>query len=126
MNEVPQMVDMARTPEDMARSMMPGMGSQYPYGLSISLTHNELAKLGLEADCEVGDMLHLFAMAKVTSVSNNATETSQDCRIELQITHLSVENEDEENEEADMAEPDPSGKRARKRYKAENDNEEEA
>lgn len=126
--EAPQMVDMARTPEDLARSLMPMAqptpSAQYPYGLSISLTHDELAKLGLDANCEVGDMLHLFAMAKVTNVNSNASESSQSCRIELQITHLAVESEDEENEEFDEAE-DVQSKRASKRYRKDEEEGEE-
>ena len=92
------MVDMARTPEEMTKAMMPaaigGPSNQYPYGLCICLTHDELAKLGLSGDCEVGDMLHLHAMAKVTSVSSNASESAETCRIELQITDMEVEDED--------------------------------
>lgn len=113
MTDKPQMVSMAKTPEDIAKSMMPMMPdgpSQYPYGLCISLNHDDLAKLGLDADCQVGDMVHLFAMAKVTSVSSNASESSESCRIELQITDLAVEDED--NEDAEPA----SQKRASKRY----------
>lgn len=125
MTDKPQMVSMERTPEDMAKAMMPMAGamgpSQYPYGLCISLTHDELSKLGLDADCEVGDMVHLFAMAKVTSVTSNASESMETCRVELQITDLAVEDED--NEEADKGN---SQKRASKRYGSDDADEEDA
>src|SRR6202043_1059137 len=45
----------------------------YPWGLRISLTHRELEKLGLEADCDIGDVIDLRAFARVCSVSSNET-----------------------------------------------------
>lgn len=104
------MVDMAKTPaevkEDIAE-MSPVSPEikvpAYPYGLCISLTEEELPKLGLDGDLpEVGEMVHLVAMAKVTSVSENEREDTSGektrcCRVELQITHLAAENEDEED-----------------------------
>lgn len=125
------MTDMAKTPEEVkeetagmsAPMVSPANINRYPYGLCISLTEEELDKLGLEPTCEVGDMLHLHALAKVTSVSQNETEAGTRCRIELQITQLEVESEDEENEEADKGN---SQKRASKRYGADDADEEDA
>lgn len=106
------MVDMARTPVDVKKEIK-AMSSPpispdatapvYPYGLCLTLTQDELDKLGLDGDCGVGDMIHLAAMAKVTSCSESERETAdgkkeKTCRIELQITHLATENEDEEGE----------------------------
>lgn len=102
-----KMIDMAKEPEDLSdpipeTSATPS-APQYPYGLCIALTEEELAKLGLDDGLpEVGMMIHLSAMAKVTSVSQNERETSDGgkkncCRVELQITHLAAENEDEED-----------------------------
>ncbi len=102
------MVDMAHTPEDIKKEyagneVMPailGNANKYPYGLCISLGQDELEKLNMEADCEVGDYIHLVAMAKVTSVSQREEmDGDKNCRIELQITHLGLENETEEAEE---------------------------
>ncbi len=104
------MVDMAKSPAEVkddlksipiASSSKPSVPS-YPYGLCISLNEDDLAKLGMDdGDLPaIGEMIHLAAMAKVTSVSENQT-TAEDgavkkcCRIELQITHLATENEDE-------------------------------
>lgn len=99
---LPKMVDMAKTMEEMQETAgipYPSSAAQlYPYGLSICLGHDELEKLGLEADCEPGDLIHMFAMAKVTSVSKNDTGEGPKCRVELQITHLGLEEEDEEDE----------------------------
>ncbi len=91
-----QMIDMARDVEQEIAQMP--QQSIYPYGLSICLTNDELEKLGLESNCEVGDMIHLMAMAKVTSISKNETQDGESCRIELQITHLGLEDEDKEEE----------------------------
>lgn len=91
------MVDMARKPQE-EPTTMPCMPEEpiYPYGLCISLTQDELEKLDLTPDCQVGDMIHLMAMAKVTSISQYETSEHTNCRIELQITHLAVEDEDKE------------------------------
>ncbi len=116
-------VDMAKDDAQIAKETMPSLGmsrsevNRYPYGLSISLDQDDLDKLGMDADCAAGDMLHLHALAKVSSVSTNDTESGMRCRIELQITHLEVEDEDAENEEADG---EPAGSvtaRAGRRYK---------
>lgn len=68
----------------------------YPYGLRISLTHSELEKLGLEPDCDVGDTVHMVAMGRVTSISISEGEDNSNCRVEIQIEKLAVEDEDHE------------------------------
>lgn len=109
-NKVPPMVDMAIAPKEqdapLAASPAPGdeavaKAPVYPYGLSLCLCDPELDKVGLDPDLlKVGDTLHLFAFAKVTSISANDTPDGKTNRVELQITHLADENEDEENDEA--------------------------
>lgn len=108
------MVDMAKSPAEIKKDMpsmpMPASTSEggpkmpvYPYGLCISLTEEEMAKMGMQDELPaVGEMIHLAAMAKVTSVSQNervdeAGNKTNCCRVELQITHLATENEDEES-----------------------------
>lgn len=71
----------------------------YPFGLRICLTHKELAKLGLDADCEIGDMIDLRCFAEVTSISTNDYGSGEECRIELQITHMAAEDEMSEGTE---------------------------
>lgn len=112
MDRIPAMVDMARTPaekEEAAEAAIPSPMNQpdYPYGLCISLTQDELDKLNLDhSDVEVGDMLHMHCMAKVTSVSKTDNEaTGPQCRVELQITHIVAEDEDEEDAEAEAEMP---------------------
>ena len=109
-----KMIDMAKTPEQVNKEVtesMPGAPRsatsiadnlpKYPYGLCITLESEQLEKLGIDCECEVGDMIHLCAMAKVTSVSSREKEGGEnDLRIELQITHLASENEDEEGHES--------------------------
>lgn len=106
MEKLPSMVDMRRTPEEkqeVASLSLPTALNQpdYPYGLSISLCENELEKIGFsQEDLRVNDMVHLHCMAVVTSVSNHDNVSSgPSCRVELQITHISAESEDEENED---------------------------
>lgn len=72
---------------------------RYSYGLCICLGPDELAKLGITDMPSAGDMLHGAFMSKVTSVSERDTEGGKDCRVELQITHLAIESEDDENDE---------------------------
>jgi len=99
-----KMTDMAKTPAEIKEDMptMPSSDSvvnRYPYGLCISLTEDELSKLKMDGTPSVGDMVHLFAMARVTSVSENEkSDGSKCCRVELQITHLGTEDESEEEE----------------------------
>lgn len=116
MNKIPAMVDMRRTPAEKTEATQAvNDAPDYPYGLSISLGKDELEKLGLTGDeVEVGDMLHLHALAKVTSVSKHDNDsTGPDCRIELQITNMVGESEDDENREAD---PTPAAARRSRLY----------
>lgn len=107
------MVDMAKTPAEVKDDMpVPIMmadskpsGPVYPYGLCICLTEEELEKLNLDGDLpEVGDLVHLMAMARVTSVSQSEQQTGdgekrQCSRVELQIIALKAEDEDREDSE---------------------------
>lgn len=113
MRAIPAMTDMRRTPEEKAdklSDMLPTPLSlpDYPSGLSICLNEETLEKLDLDQkDYDVGDMVHIQGMGLVTSKSMNTNaDGSTNCRIEIQITHLASENEDEENEEADDEEDD--------------------
>lgn len=106
MAEVTKMVDMALSPQEAMESTMPMSMTEaprYPYGLSICLCQDELEKLGIDFDSiERGDILHLHALAKVTSTSESDTQGGETQRVEMQIVFLEVESEDEENDEADQ------------------------
>lgn len=107
-----KMTDMARTPaevkKDIAKSMPMGPASPegatapvYPYGLCLCLDEESLAKLGLTDLPEVGTTIHFGALGMVTSASTNMQETAdgekKPCRrVEIQVTNLAVESEDDE------------------------------
>lgn len=91
-----KMADMALDDEDIMDAPMPipmTERARYPYGLRICLTHHELEKLGLDADCDVGDIIDLRAFAVVTSISKEETKGGESCRVELQIEKLAIEPE---------------------------------
>lgn len=106
----PDMVSMERTSEDRQKSSygMPMPSSDMPYGLCISLTEVEIEKLGLEGDCSVGDMIEFCAVAKVTAVSStDSEENGKHCRVELQITHMGIDDDEaDESPEEEAAEGD--------------------
>ncbi|HLX18462.1 MAG TPA: hypothetical protein VKS24_25015 [Bradyrhizobium sp.] len=96
-----RMIDMELDDEDKVETMCPPALENvpdYPWGLRITLTHRELEKLGLDDDCSVGDVIDLRAFARVCSISSNETAMGPECRIELQITQLAVENEMDEED----------------------------
>lgn len=78
---------------------MPCDRPRYPYGTRICLTEKELEKLGLEADCDIGDVIDIRCFATVTSVSKNETESGCTSRVELQIEKMAVEPEMGESED---------------------------
>lgn len=116
-----KMVDMALTPEESAEMVSPApptkpKGPRYPYGLCISLDNESMEKLGLDKEelPDIGDMIHFMAMATVTSVSSSKVEGGDDCcRVELQITNMSFNDENREGL------GDTSERRAKTRYGAE-------
>lgn len=92
-----QMVDMELADEEKLDTIKPMPVSDvpdYPWGLRICLTHRELAKLNLDDDVEVGDAIDMRCFGEVTSVSKNAGPNGENsCRVEIQLTKISVENE---------------------------------
>ena len=96
-----KLTDMELDDEDQMDSVTPIATSKprFPWGLRISLTHKELEKLGLDADCDVGDMIDMRCFATVTSVNKNDNTDGPSCRVELQIEKMSVENEMDESED---------------------------
>ena len=93
-------VDMSLTDEQRLDTVMPIPSEmpEYPYGLRICLTQDELEKLDLDDECDVGDVIDLRAFARVTSVSSHQDGNGKrQCRIELMIEQLAVENESTED-----------------------------
>ena len=62
----------------------------------VALCNAELEKMGLEADCELGDTIHLIGEARLESLSR--TEKGGDVAC-LQITKLTFEDESAESRE---------------------------
>lgn len=107
MRNVGKMVDMQAEAEKPEPAPSP-LGERRWYGGCISLGKEQLERLDLEADCDVGDTLHGFFMARVTAKSDHE---GMGPRVELEITHLAVEDEDAENQMSD-------DERAERRYKS--------
>lgn len=67
----------------------PGDGPDYPWGLCLNLGKNELDKLGIDDLPSVGDEFHIYAVCKVTRVSQSASEGGEDSKgVELQVTAM--------------------------------------
>ncbi len=121
MNTLRPMVSMELDDEQKLDAPMPiAMPNKpdYPYGLRISLTEKELEKLGIDhSEAFVGGMVHLHALARITSTSENERSDGKSCCVELQIEELCIESEDAENEEAE-AEAEPAERSPGKRKRA--------
>lgn len=87
---------------ELAVEMLAGDDGKYfdvedePFPPTICLTGSELDKLGLEADAERGDLLHLFGTARLDSLSDTGYGGPRAC---LQITELDYEDESDEARE---------------------------
>ena len=109
MEQVPHFVDMASDQSDNESALGAGLSPpKYPYGLMISLNDETLQKLGLDGECDVGDILHGHFLAEVTSVSKNKSQDGEsNSRVELQIIMMTaMEDEDSENREVDAENED--------------------
>ncbi len=105
------MTSMELDPEEQHDMVMPipvAEEPKYPWGLRINLTQSELEKLGLDyAGAQLDGVVHLHALARITSMSCDQTQDGENCRIELQITDMDVESEDDENAVQDAAVKSP-------------------
>lgn len=75
---------------------------RYPYGLRLDLNNDTLEKLGITKLPAVGTVLMFEAKAKVVGSRQSATESSDNRSIELQITHLDLEINDDEVSEGEL------------------------
>lgn len=84
----------------------PAVKPDFPPNLRLALTRDEFEKLGLDPMvAEKGGLVHGHFMGEITDVSHNNPGTDEHCcRVEVQITHLCLESEDEENEENEEGE----------------------
>ena len=95
-------VSMARDDDDMLDAVMPMPVKdmpQFPYGLRICLCEEELDKLeevGFQDDFQVGEIVDIRALGRVTSVSSDETPSGKRRRVEIQLQDIAVEVEDDE------------------------------
>jgi len=89
-----------------SESMVIGSPDQerYPYGLRLDLSNDTLEKLGMTKLPAVGTVLMFEAKAKVVGSRQSATEGSENRSVELQITHIDLEEgeTDEEVKEGEL------------------------
>lgn len=106
MKVLPKFVSMKKTPDDLAEEKAENMvggdypRDLYPYGLCISLCEEELEKLELSDQVDTGDLIHLNAIGRVTSVNKRETDQGQKVRVEIQLTDIALEEEAHEEEGA--------------------------
>lgn len=108
------MIDMSLDDEDILDMNCPypipmSDRAKYPYGLRLCLTESEINKLKIDpSEAFVGGMVHIHAIARITSVSCDETEGGEKHRIEFQIEDMAIpESEDAENSEADGSKKSP-------------------
>lgn len=78
---------------------MPCAMPDFPYGLRITLSEKEFAKLELDpSDAVVGGIFHGHFLARITAVSAEQRDGGNSCRVEAQIEDLMIESEDDEND----------------------------
>ena len=73
-------------------SLAIGERDDYDYGLKINLHKESLEKLGLDSLPKVGTKMRLEAEVEVVSVSSSAGKGSESRSMDLQITHMKLED----------------------------------
>lgn len=68
----------------------------YPYGMTLSMNQDTLAKLGIKTLPEVGSSLMMEIKVTVTSVSSRSGSDGQERSMELQVTDVDMETDDKE------------------------------
>lgn len=89
------MTSMVLTPDEAKEEMGCSVPSdndtpRYPYGLSLYLDDETLAKLGITAMPDVGTKLRLVAQVDVTGNSQRQTQDGKDVSMDLQITDMEL------------------------------------
>lgn len=72
----------------------------YPFNLSMTLEGEQIEALGLDCeheDCQVGNYIHMHVLAEIKGVHKTDNGTS----LNLQVSHMCIENESEEEEDYD-------------------------
>lgn len=91
------LVNMKQAPREKAGSTLCAVDYEepaYPYGLSISLDEDSMAKLGITEMPKPGSKMRLVAIVEVTSVSQHQAKDGDECRnLGLQITDMALAKE---------------------------------
>lgn len=95
----PSLVDLAQSDSDAEKNAVPepAPDNRYPWGTRLNLGEAELKKLGITELPEVGEVIDLCAIAEVCCASQMSTTDGIRRHLELQITHLGVEVEEEDD-----------------------------
>jgi hypothetical protein len=72
-----------------------GDGPDYPWGLTLYLEANALDKLGVKTLPEVGVECELRGVGKVVRVGESSSENDKTRTVEVQITKLALEHDDQ-------------------------------
>lgn len=99
MRVLPRFVNLAKTPEQIEEGDSPISYAQsiYPYGTTMCLETEQLEKLELGDDPQVGDMIHFQAIGRVTSSSRRETDKGVERRVEIQVTDIALDDEHEDD-----------------------------
>ena len=79
-----------------------GNRDQYPYGTRIDLNKESLDKLGIKTLPAVGTELMIECKVKVIAVRESASERDTNRSIELQITDMDLELDEDEVKEGEL------------------------
>ena len=94
------MKSMMKSPE-VAKETSLEEKARYPYGLELSLEDDSLTKLGIDcADCEIGEKVIIRAVAEITSISQNSSNSGEEnrtMRLQIQKLNLKFQNNFEES-----------------------------
>jgi hypothetical protein len=96
-------MDMVSMEREVETTGYPVSISPYPYGLRLNLTQDELAKLGYTELPPAGTELRLEAVGCVVRSSSEDPDADGDIDylcVEVQITQLGVEQEEEKKDKA--------------------------
>jgi hypothetical protein len=104
------MISMKLTPAEAKAETMLGDdeedgGPQYPYGLTLCIDDEMLAKLGIDVANlpAIGSVFYIEAKAEVCSTSQYANQNDTDTSISLQITDMSLSTTDDDAGKPDIA-----------------------
>ena len=113
-----KLVNLKLSPEE-AKEASPEVqetkGPAYPWGLTLNLDEETIAKLDLEGEGEVGDTCHIVAEGMITGYTEHKMEDGESRKtLTIQITDLYVEpyenDEDEDDQKSDAKKLYPSMK----------------